>query len=258
MRNSFLCVTCFVALLLPGTGAAQVYHLPAPPPEVTAARAVWQLNGTPLFYAGAFYYPTGPTVFFDGFVMVRTGMYEGIPLYSDTTLEPYSIVYVPIGGNVMRPYERKRSGELAGTVGSRTPSFPIERDVEVSVSARTAGLTFPPLADVSEPTVVPEAARTPAPTAIVAPPATSGMPKMSRARSNAAPFPRAAYNRGIWIEYNGTRWHTAGGAVSYSPQLFRAIGEYKGFPVYRAIRGDRNRIYIPVVANGGLTPYTKS
>src|SRR5205823_5756894 len=108
--------------------------------QVTAANASWQLAGQPIFYAGAFYYPTGPTVYFEGFVMVRTGVFEGVPLYADTTLEPFSVIYVPIGGNVMRPYEKPRTGPLTGTVGSRTPSFPIGRDGELSAAARTTGI----------------------------------------------------------------------------------------------------------------------
>ena len=36
----------------------------------------------------------------------------------------------------MRPYERRREGELAGTVGSRPPSFPIQRDGDLSVRSQ--------------------------------------------------------------------------------------------------------------------------
>ncbi len=125
------CSPCSM-LAFPFVGTAQVYSGYAPPPAVTAASASWQLSGQPIFHAGSFYYPAGATVFFDGRVMTRTGHYEGVPLYSDVTLEPFSIVYVPVGGARMRPYERRRDGELAGTVGSRTPSFPIVRDGELS------------------------------------------------------------------------------------------------------------------------------
>src|SRR5262245_37054388 len=113
-----------LGVLLGGLASAQVYQFPTPVPQVTAANADWQIRGAPIFYAGDFYYPAGPTVFFDGNVMVRSGVYEGIPLYADSTLEPYSVVFVPIGRNLLRPYERRRSGVLAGTTGSRPPSFP--------------------------------------------------------------------------------------------------------------------------------------
>ena len=97
-----------------------------------------QQRGTPVFHAGAFYYPSGPSTFFDGNVMQRTGTFEGVPLYEDATQTPFTVVYVPIGGNVVRPYERRREGELAGSTGSRTPSFPVQTDGEVSVGAAPA------------------------------------------------------------------------------------------------------------------------
>ena len=48
-----------------------------------------------------------------------------MPFYADTTLEPYSELYVPVGSSRMRAYERRRDGALAGTTGSRAPSFPV-------------------------------------------------------------------------------------------------------------------------------------
>ena len=72
-----------------------------------------------------FYYPAGPRVHFMPFEMVRSGDFLGIPLYSRTTIEPYSVVFIPVGGGMMQPYERRREGELAGTVGSSAPSFPV-------------------------------------------------------------------------------------------------------------------------------------
>ena len=158
MRQLVLSLFLFAAVLVPTIGNAQVYLLPAEPPQVTAASAPWKINGEPVFYAGDFYYAAGPTVFFDGNVMVRSGSYRGVPLYADSTLQPYSVIFVPIGGKVMRPYERKRAGELAGTVGSRMPSFPPQRDVEVSVASGTTGIQTPPLR-ATEPEVMPEAAR---------------------------------------------------------------------------------------------------
>ena len=43
--------------------------------------------------------------------MVRTGHYNGVPLYADATRDPYSVVYVPIGRGQLKPYERLRRGE---------------------------------------------------------------------------------------------------------------------------------------------------
>src|SRR5438445_12442804 len=157
MRHIVLSLMLAVAVLLPTIGNAQLIQ-PTPPPQVTAASASWQINGAPIFFAGQFYYPAGPTVYFDGNVMVRSGVYESVPLYSDTTLEPFSIVFVPVGGKVMRPYERKRDGQLAGSVGSRTPSFPIQRDSEVSLAAGRTGIQTPPMS-AGEPVAIAEAER---------------------------------------------------------------------------------------------------
>jgi hypothetical protein len=63
-------------------------------------------------------------VYFDGKLMTPVSEYQGVP--EDSTLSAFSLIYVPIGGNLMRPYERRRSGELAGTTGSRTPSWPVQ------------------------------------------------------------------------------------------------------------------------------------
>ena len=101
MRAVAIAALLFAVVAMPRVGDAQVYSVETPPPAVTAARSPWQLAGEPIFHAGSYYYPTGPTVFFDGRVMTRTGVYEGVPLYEDVTLEPYSIVYVPIGGAAM-------------------------------------------------------------------------------------------------------------------------------------------------------------
>ena len=84
-----------LALLLAAPAAAQVQSRPTDPPIVTAENESWYRLGEPLQFAGDLYYRAGPTVFFDGNTMVRTGYYNGVPLYADTTLEPYSVVFVP-------------------------------------------------------------------------------------------------------------------------------------------------------------------
>lgn len=260
MRRFLAGVAVTVAVLVPNLSTAQVYLLPTPPPQVTAQGAAWQLNGEPVFFSGDFYYPTGPTVFFDGNVMVRSGVYRGVPLYTDSTLLPFSQVLLPIGGNILRPYERKRSGELAGTVGSRMPAFPIERDVEVSASSRATGIQTPPRGP-SEPPIVAEAARPVGTTGIVAPstaPIAGVAPAAARGRRvtiESIPAPRST--AGPWIQFDGARWHTAGKAVAFSAERFTPISEYHGFPVYRDNWAANGLIYIPAVPGGPLTPYTK-
>jgi hypothetical protein len=126
MRSGVAVAALLLAVLVPELGNAQ---------GVSVGPADWQQRGEPLLYAGDAYFPTGPTVFLDRDVMVPAGSYRGVPLFIDPTLEPYSVVYAPIGGDQLRPYERRRAGELEGTVGSRTPSFPVQDDVEVSTDA---------------------------------------------------------------------------------------------------------------------------
>src|SRR5258707_4125221 len=133
MRRFTLGWVLSMAVLLPNVGSAQVSVRPTPYPQVTAANAAWQHRGEPVFHAGALYYPAGPTVFFDGNVMVRTGTYEGVGIYEDATQTPFTVVYVPIGGHIVRASQRRRDGELAGTVRKPTPTVPGStcRDVPV-------------------------------------------------------------------------------------------------------------------------------
>lgn len=253
MRRSTLGWVLSMAVLLPNVGTAQVFVRPNPYPQVTAANATWQLRGDPVFHAGSFYYPAGPSVYFDGNVMVRTDTFQGVPIYEDATIEPYSVVYVPIGGNVVRPYERRREGELAGTVGSRTPSFPIQRDGELSVAVAPLGITgiiAPPVNQV-ERVVIPEGARPIGATGVITsaiPPATPVRPVR---RANTPTILQ------VWAPFDGARWYSAGSAVSYSPDRFVQVGEHHGFPVYRDKDGSADKIYIPSVVGGPVAPYAK-
>jgi hypothetical protein len=223
---------------------------------VSAAGVDWVRNGGPLFYAGNFYYPTGPTQVFDGNVMRQTGSFEGTPLYEDATLEPHSIVYVPIGGGLMRPYERRREGELAGTVGSRTPTFPVQPASSAAMrGARTRAAVAPTI-----PSTAPIAAPAPAASTSsdVAAVGTSGAAIAASRDRTAGPAPRLRprASDGVWIEFQGTRWYSDGMAVSYDPDRFVPIGSYRGFPVYRD-SADANRIFVTVAPDGPIAPFTR-
>jgi hypothetical protein len=262
MRTIIAGTVVIVVGLGVSVGNAQVYQLPTPVPQVTAATAEWQLRAEPIFYSGDFYYPTGPSVFFDGNVMVRSGVYQGVPLYVDATLEPYSIVYVPVGRNVMRPYERPRAGSLTGTTGSRTPSFPIVRDVELSSANAGTGLVTPPAGD-AERNVIPESVRTVGTVGSLATRASADTPaprSASSSRARLAPvtsIPAPTATRGIWLPFNGSRWYSDGAAVPYIADQFVAVGTYHDVPVYQK-RGDSPReIYVPAVTGGLLAPYRR-
>src|SRR3954466_4509855 len=90
----------------------QVQSRPTDAPLVTAEHEPWYVHGDPVQFAGNTYFRAGATTFFDGNRMVRTGSFNGVPLYADTTVEPYSLVFVPIGRGLMQPFERPRSGDL--------------------------------------------------------------------------------------------------------------------------------------------------
>jgi hypothetical protein len=105
MRKILL--TCLLALAASPV-AAQMISRPTDAPAVSAVGQSWYELREPILYAGEAYYPAGATVFFNANHMVRTGHYNGVPLYADATRDPYSVVYVPIGGGQLRPYERLR------------------------------------------------------------------------------------------------------------------------------------------------------
>jgi len=179
-----------------------------------------------------------------------------VALYEDATITPYTIVYVPIGGSVVRPYERRREGELAGTIGSRTPSFPIQRDGEVSVAAGTGSTgVIVPLRNEGEPLVIPETLAVSTRGSLLA--SDFPEPVAAPARSRVALRGRVPSILQVWVPFNGTRWYSAGIAQPYSPDRFAKIGEYHGFPVYRAKATGNNVIYIPSVEGGAVAPYKK-
>jgi hypothetical protein len=116
-----LCALLLFTLFAAPPSFPQVQSRPTDAPLVTADNESWYVNREPIQFAGDLYYLAGAAVFFNANTMVHSGHYNGVPLYADTTLEPYSIVYVPFERGLMQPYERPRQG----TVASRTPSFPV-------------------------------------------------------------------------------------------------------------------------------------
>jgi hypothetical protein len=254
MRPAMLIICFFVAAILPTVGNGQVMYRATPPPQVTAASATWQINGEPIFFAGSIYYPTGPTVFFDGKLMARIGEYLTVPIYADTTLEAFSRVFVPIGGAAMKPYERRRSGPLAGTIGSTTPSWPVQ--VASSTLQMWDGVGNP----TGEPLIVPESAR--AQIAPADPPRAVGTSGSMTTTMSAGPtavesVPRPSRNTGISIEFHGVRWVSAGSSVSFSADRFVPIGDHRGFAVYRSRQGSDDTIWVTVVTGGPVAPYSR-
>ena len=229
MLRPLVVAFCLLALIMSAvTVRAQAVSVRAPYPQITAADRDWLPRRAPILFAGDRYYPAGPAVHYNPDVMVETGSFDGVPLYADTSVEPYSQVLVPIGRGLMQPYERRREGDLAGTTGSRTPSFPVDLRPDTPIH---------PAGSVAEV----QAGSRPAPPGIPAPP-----PEPAR-QGGLVSARTPDGNRGIWIRYEGRRWEAAGEAVPLDAG-FRKVGDYRGFPVYE--RADApgsavREIYVP-------------
>jgi hypothetical protein len=262
--------TTTLALTSPDARAQMIYQ-PQPRPITSAQGETWFMLGEPITFNGHFYYPAGATIFFDGYRMVRTGSYRGVPLYADTTLEPYSKVFVPVAGGLLQPYERRRDGDLAGSVGSQAPSFPVTTAGELDTAPELRQAPGPPvfdqpedlefearMADAAAATRRVERSR-PAPGAPtrVEPAGTKGQsaPLRNVIEMGAKP---AGLNE-IFVTFQGFRWRSAGMAVDFSEDRFEKVGERHGQPVY-AQRGrakDFAVIYVPT-RPGVVAPFERA
>src|SRR5436190_24222179 len=103
-RSIRLVLASAVLLSTVETSWGQLNIRPASAPLVTAEGEAWFRAGEPFVYSGGLYYPSGALIHFLPNEMVRSGMYRGVPLYSRTTIQPFSVVFVPIAGGLMQPY----------------------------------------------------------------------------------------------------------------------------------------------------------
>jgi hypothetical protein len=159
-------------------------------------------------------------------------------LYEDRTLEPYSIVFVPIGPRLMQPYERRRAGDLAGTTGSRTPSFPVAVDSTDSTVGAAHGAS----------TVLQSRDR-----AVEC----ECLPTAQERAAGIETIPPPTTNRGVWVEFDGMRWFSAGRAVPFDASEFTQAGSLGGVPVYRANRGPADLLYVTVAPGALVAPYRR-
>ena len=258
--------------------SAQIHYRDTPRPVDVSAGAAWRSSGQPLFYAGAYFYRAGATVFFDGRVMRSAGSDSGVVFYSDVTQEPYSIIYVPIGNGLTQPYERVREGELAGTVGSRTPSFPVDLEIEQpddvqmvpagNIGSDAAWSRFgfgrrAPRAERRRVAVVPAQPVATAPTEFAAvgvemfvPPNRQGTflgPVLGNGILTSSP----AGTTSVWVEFEQARWFSAGAAEVLDAARYAQVGELQGFPVYRDRASTSDRIYVAVTLRGLVAPYQR-
>lgn len=228
-----------LAMSLSAVAQAQVIWQPTPAPLVTAENTSWFSRGEPVRWNGDLYYPTRPVQQFNQYQMVRTGSFNGIPLYMDPMVEPGRLVFVPLPGGLVQPYERTRPGETLVVSDSipQAPSAP-SRASAYDLLAVPAPVSVAPLRALSEPMAVGTSGRTAAP---------------------AAPRPVSSLNppsgvNGIWVNYDGRRWFLAGKAIDYDAATLAEVGTYHGWSVYTR-NGSRSTIYIPTTP-GRLAPYT--
>ena len=258
-------VFLLVALLVSTSAFAQVQSRATEPPLVSAAGESWYQLREPMVLGLDVYYHSGAAVFFNGNVMVRTGHYNGVPLYADATMEPYSVLYVPIGRGQMQPYERKRQGPLAGMAGSRLSGFPLRLlgDPGVIMTATaptqlpfTAGaiVSYTP-ETISFSPVPPPIAAAPvivAPAVVTA--AVAVEPATFVAKVILSPT-RAENNDGVWLRFDNARWVSSGRAEPRTG-AFTQVGTYGGFPVLRRPGGSPDQIFLPS-REGLVAPYRR-
>jgi hypothetical protein len=247
--------------------AAQVSLQPTLPPTVTAENEAWYASGSPVTFAGSVYYPSGPVTHFLRNEMVRTGTIGNVAVYARTTQEAGSLIYVPLAGGVMKPYERRRSGDLAGTVGSTAPSFrvilPSEETSQAVVGDFQPALSTPlpvpvgTTGDVGAPITSPAEP----PAAVPAPVGTSGVVFDAPVRAVPTRIQTAQQPvglNGVFVDFQDARWFAAGPTVEYAPARFTRIGDHRGFDVYQE-SGQPGTIYLSLLdgAPGLLVPYRR-
>jgi hypothetical protein len=258
-------VFVLVALLVSTAAFAQVQSRPTDPPLVSAAGESWYQLREPMVLGNDVYYHAGAAVFFNGNVMVRTGHYNGVPLYADATMEPYSVLYVPIGRGQVQPYERKRQGPLAGMAGSRLSGFPLRLlgDPGTIVTATaptqlpfTAGaiVSYTPETISFSPVPLPQPQPIAAAPVVVATAVDVALPPVFVAKVILSPT-IADNNDGVWLRFDNARWVSSGRA---EPQTgaFTQVGMLGEFPVLRRSGDASDQIFIPT-RDGLVAPYRR-
>jgi hypothetical protein len=221
---------------------------PTDPPLVTAASESWYVLREPLQFAGELYGPAGPPVFFNGNTMIRSGHYNGVPLYADTTVEPFSVVLVPISRGMLQPYTRLRFSPAPVIMAAVSPTAPPLSPGAISVyTPETVAILRTPTGTVASPVTI----RDPAPDPEIV--GTTGIVTSRRPVVPVVSMRRPESNDGVWIMFAGERWLSAGAAIPFTADFVR-VGEYAGFPVFARRDFSQDVIYVPSRA-GLIAPY---
>jgi hypothetical protein len=263
--------TFFCAFLAANLTAAQVIQQPTPPPIVTADAEVWYLSGEPITYAGNIYYPAGAQVAFSPNEMIRSGSYLGVPLYSRTTEEPYSVVYVPLGRGWVQPYMRRRTGDVAGTAGTVPPSG-LAATYSIDSTAFLGQAIGPPTLVAGAPADYQGLPRGPIPatggiypqtaTAAAAPPRTYPTPTSGQEAADVRPMrtrigPPPQGINAVFVEFRNQRWFGAGQPIPFDSARMIEIGRLHGFPVYVDREAPEQQIFITSALGAAtVAPYS--
>jgi hypothetical protein len=260
-------VAIFATAGISGDALAQIRLQPTPAPTVTAETETWYQTGEALQFAGNVYYPAGAAIHFLPDEMVLSGLYRGIPLYSRTTIEPYSVVFVPLAGGRMQPYERRRAGDLVGTTGSSVPSL----RVEISSAFGTPPpiqAAAPPFVEtqsvLQQPTETQDQLRRPNSTESSAGSRETNVEPLAQMAGRQTNSPRVgtagrvtasrrsnvradrSISSGIFVEFDHARWYPSAPPASLDSVNLHHIGEWHGFPVYTVRSTGDSTIYIPI------------
>jgi hypothetical protein len=238
-------VLLVLSLAVTSPAVAQISMQSTPPPTVTAENESWYVTNDPVVFAGTNYYPAGPSIHFLSNEMVLSGFFRGVPLYTRTTIEPYSIVFVPVAGGLMRPYERRRSGDLVGTTGSSIPSLGVEIPSAFTAAPRIQA-AGPPFVETSG-IVTESPSRTP--NVETQPPASLSYSGGVSTGELTAPHGKRVGRRpanGVYVEFNNQRWYSSAPPKSLDAGTLRRVGDWHGFPVYTSAATGPSIIYIPV------------
>jgi hypothetical protein len=247
-------LAALMATATPNPAAAQISLSPTPAPIAVADDEPWFQSREAILFGGNWYFPAGARVYFNRNEMVPTGIHGTVMLYVRTTYEPYSVIFVPLSGGLMQPYERRRAGDLAGTVGSTTPSFPVESTAEAA-NAGTAGVARaggPPTSVGSRPPAVASSIGT-GPEPVAQP--TSGTlvqepPRTPRGRNRSLSAEKPEGLNGIFVSFGGERWFSSGPAIPLDTARLTRVGQIGEAAVYRD-PANRAAIYVASTGSSG-------
>ena len=163
------------------------------------------------------------------------------PLTSLLQLDPY----VPTQAQLLREYGGALPMWPFGWYpGYLQPAYPQDcSQVRESVPAATITPAEPPITTFAEMLTALEQAR-----------AASPSPSPSRDRSISVPGVSADRKTGVWIEYAGRTWISAGRAIEFDDSQFVRVGESAGFPLFMRRGASEEIIYVPTLP-GVVAPF---